>query len=314
MKAIRTLTTCLATVCILLAAASSVAANEIVVLKSSDLTSYNDAIVAFKTNCSAEYREFNMEQDVDKGRSYVARINEIKPDLVLAVGRHAARIARLGVNDEIPVVFAMVLNPQRDDLKTDSMTGISLEIPVRVQLSALKAIVPRAKKIGVIFNPSQMNELVVEARETAKELDLELIASRVDQPEDTPRALRAFASGIDAFWLIPDPTVVTPQAFRAILEFSQKDNVPFFAYNDAFVKAGALLSLGPNPSTIGGQACQMARQIFAGTSPADIPITSPQGLELFLNMRTSEQLGLTSIAANAMSFSAREGVRINVTQ
>ncbi len=297
-----------------LVSVESATANDIVVLKSKSLPAYNDAVVAFKTNCSASYTEFDMDLDVDKGKEFVSKINAMKPALVYAVGKHAARMARFGVDSSIPVVFAMVLNPEREDLKADNVTGISLEIPVEVQLAALKAIVPKAKKVGVIYNPKKMNELVVAARQHATSQGLELIASKVDAPEDTPRALRAFSSGIDAFWLIPDPTVVTPEAFRAILEFSQKDNVPFFAYNEAFVKAGALLSLGPNAASIGGQACQMARRVMGGESAGSVAIAAPQGMELYLNMKTSEQLGLTSIAANAMTFSAREGVKINVTQ
>lgn len=289
-------------------------ADDIVILKSKNLTLYNEAVVSFKTNCSAKYTEYDMDLDEAKGKAFAEEINKTKPTLVFAVGKQAARMARMAVDKSIPVVFAMVVNPEREDLKADNVTGISLEIPVDVQLSALKSIVPKATKIGVIYNPKKMSEMVQAAMEVAEKKGLQIVASKVDSPEDTPRALRAFADGIDAFWLIPDPTVVTPQAFKAILEFSQKSNVPFFAYNDAFVKAGALLSLGPSASSIGAQACQIAKRITGGESPKTMEIAAPKGLELYLNMKTSEQLGLTSIAANAMSFSARQNVKINVTQ
>lgn len=289
-------------------------AADIVVLKSKSLPAYNDSVIAFKTNCGAKYTEYDMDLDEERGKAFIEQINASKPSLVYAVGKQAAKAARANVDKGIPVVFAMVLNPEREDLRTDNMTGISLEIPVDVQLAALKSIVPRAKKVGIIYNPKKMGELVQQANEVAARRGLEIVASKVDAPEDTPRALRAFADGIDAFWLIPDPTVVTPQAFKAVLEFSQKSNVPFFAYNEAFVKAGALLSLGPNATSIGAQACQIAKKVLGGASPKSMEIASPTGMELFLNMKTSEQLGLTSIAANAMSFSAREGVKINVTQ
>lgn len=293
---------------------STAQAADIVVLKSKSLPAYNDSVVAFKTNCGAKYTEYDMDLDEDRGKAFTEQINASKPDLVFVVGKQAAKAARANVDKSIPVIFAMVLNPEREDLKTDNITGISLEIPVDVQLGALKSIVPKAKKVGIIYNPKKMGDLVAQANEVAARRGVEIIASKVDAPEDTPRALRAFADGIDAFWLIPDPTVVTPQAFKAILEFSQKQNVPFFAYNEAFVKAGALLSLGPNATSIGAQACGVAKQVLAGKSPKNIDIAAPTGMELFLNMKTSEQLGLTSIAANAMTFSAREGVKINVTQ
>ncbi len=298
----------------LLAPLSAAHAVDIAILKSKNLPAYNDAVISFKTSCGANFSEFDMDLNEERGKAFIEKLNAQKPAMVYAVGKHAARVARLYLDSSVPVIFAMVLNPEREDLGADNIAGISLEIPVETQLSALKAIVPKAAKVGVIYNPKKSKELLQSAMDAAAKRGLTLVASKVDAPEDTPRALRAFADGIDAFWLIPDPTVVTPQAFRAILEFSQRSNVPFFAYNEAFVKAGALLSLGPNASSIGAQACQMGKRVMAGETPAKLGVAAPEGLELFLNMKTSEQLGLSSIAGNAMTYSASNGVKINVTQ
>jgi len=286
---------------------------EIAIFNSKNLVNYNDAITGFKVHCQAKFSEYNMEENTRRGEQIAEQIQKSKPDLVLAIGIHAALTASRLIRD-IPVVFSMVLNPQKYDLARDNITGVSLEIPVKTQLYTLKSIVPKVSKVGVIYNPKKSKQLIEEAREVAKELDLNLIMAKVDQPRDTPRAFRAFSAGIDAYWLIPDPTVVTREAFQLILNYTYKNNVPFMAFSKSFVDAGALISLAPNYPNIGKQACEIAQTIIQGKKPSDIPVQSPKGLELTFNLNTSKKLGLDIIATQAITFAAREGYKINVTQ
>lgn len=286
---------------------------EIAIFNSKNLANYNDAITGFKVNCSAKFSEYNMEESSARGEKISTLIQNSKPDLVLAVGIHAALTASRRIRD-IPVVFAMVLNPQKYDLAGENITGVSLEIPVKTQLNTLKSIVPKISKVGVIYNPRKSRDLIKEAYKVAEDLELNLVTSKVDQPRDTPRAFRAFSAGIDAYWLIPDPTVVTREAFQMILDYTYKNSIPFMAFSKSFVDAGALVSLAPNYPNVGKQACEIAQQIIQGKKPSSIPVQSPKGLELTFNLNTSKKLGLDFIATQAITFAAREGYKINVTQ
>jgi putative ABC transport system substrate-binding protein len=296
---------------LLLPAASP--AFEIAIFKSKNLAQYNDAVNGFKVNCQAKFDEFDMEENPERGVQIVKMIKDTKPDLIFTVGINAALTATREIKD-IPIVFAMVLNPGNYDLSGKNVTGVALEVPVKTQLYTLKSIHPKVSKVGVIYNPKNTQDLIKEAQKSAKELDLILITAKVDAPQDAPRAFRAFSGGIDAYWMIPDPTVVTQEAFKMILDFTYKNNVPFIAFSKSFVDAGALVSLSPNYASIGQQACQVAQKIMQGGKVAEIPVQSPKGLELTFNINTAKKLGLENIATQAIVFAASEGYKISVSQ
>jgi len=290
-------------------------AADIVIIKSKNQALYNEAITGFKVNCTGhKISEYDMEENEVRGHQITAKAKSDKANLVFAVGSKAAVVAREDIKD-VPVLFSMVLNPESYQLDGGgNVAGISLEVPVRIQLYTLKSIVPKVSKVGVIYNPKKTGNLIAEARKAAEEFGFVLVASKADTKEDLPRALRAFEEGIDAYWMVPDPTVVTSEGFATVLNYTLEKKVPFLAYSKAMVDKGALVSLAPNYASIGSQACSVAEQIVQGAiSPAQVSITPPKGLELTFNIKTAKQIGLENIAANAAIFAASQGYRINVS-
>mgnify|MGYP001147208145 CR=1 FL=1 len=291
-------------------------AADIAIIKAKNQVLYNEAITGFKVNCTGhKIVEYDMEENEERGHQITAKIKADKASLVFAVGAKAAVLAK-GDIKEIPVIFSMVLNPETYGLDGGgNVAGVSLEIPVRIQLYTLKSIVPKVSKVGVIYNPKKTGNLIIEAKKAADEFGFALIASKADTKEDIPRALRAFAEGIDAYWMVPDPTLVTPEGFSIVLNYTFEKKVPFLAYSKAMVDRGALVSLAPNYASIGSQACSVANQIIQGaTTPAQVSIASPKGLELTFNIKTAKQIGVENIATNAVTFAAREGYKISVSE
>jgi len=228
----------------------------IAIIKAKNLVIFNEAITAFRTNCNARFVEYDMEDKDERGEQITKKIAADKPDMVFVLGTKAALVARKNIKD-IPVIFSMVFNPENYDLNADNISGIAMEIPVVVQLRTLKSIVPKISKVGVIYNPKKTNRLIDEAMVLSKELGFTLVTAKVDSKEDVTRALRAFAEGIDAFWMLSDPSVWSKESFETVLQFTIDKRVPFLAYSKAMVQAGALVSLAINYSSIGQQACTM---------------------------------------------------------
>jgi len=61
----------------------------------------------------------------------------------------------------------------------------------------------------------------------------------------------------------------------------------------AYVKAGGLLSYGPNLSDLFRRAAELVDKILRGTKPGDIPVEQPTKFELVVNLTTAQALGLT---------------------
>ncbi|MCL4557757.1 MAG: ABC transporter substrate-binding protein [Deltaproteobacteria bacterium] len=292
----------------------SVFAGNVAIIKTRNLAPYNEAITGFTINCSSiKTREYDMEEDQSRGEEIASQINASKPSAVLAVGNPAAQIAKLYIDKSIPVVFIMVQDPEKIGLRgIDNITGISMNIPVETQLRALKALVPSVTKVGAIYNPKISFNDIKDAMKISNQLGFRLIAVKVDNPGDVSRALRAFAEGIDAYWMLPDRTVM--QAFTTILAYTNERKIPFLAPLKIMVDQGALVSLAANYANIGSQGCGIVGQVIGGTKPSQIPISSPKGLELTVNLTAAKTLGLQSIATNAMTFGASEGYKISVSQ
>lgn len=285
------------------------------ILKSKNIDIYNDTIVGFKTFCNGSFVEFDMDEDYEKAKAHAQEINAAKPNILLVLGTRAAVAAQKFVDKSIPVVFSLVLDPDKAELQgVPNMTGVKMDIPIETQLQTLKAIVPKVEKIGVMYNPKKSQDLVLAAAETAKKLGMQLVASRIEQKEDAVRALTVFAGGIDAFWLIPDPTVANAEVFPKLLQFTIQNRTPFFSFSEAFVKARALFSLSADYAGIGKQTCEVAQTVMAGTAPASIPWQDPKGLKLSVNIKTAEQLGLSEISVNAFSYAAQKSYQIQPVQ
>ncbi len=134
----------LASLCLVAAVwAGPAAASEVVILKSADLTAYNQAVAGFKAAmpASTTFTEYDMQGDMAHGKKIARKIRASDATLLLAVGVKAALLARLEIVD-IPVIFCMVLDPARHDLKAPNMTGISLDVPIERQFRTMRSVLP----------------------------------------------------------------------------------------------------------------------------------------------------------------------------
>src|SRR5919109_4554054 len=89
-----------------------VAAGDVAVIMSARVDAYEEALQGFKR--SLRHRivaEYDMEGNFDRGREILSQIrSRVKPDLIFAVGIWAVQVM-MGEATNIPVVYAMILNP-----------------------------------------------------------------------------------------------------------------------------------------------------------------------------------------------------------
>lgn len=258
------------------------------VVKSRDLAQYNEVLKGFagymeETNASVAISEYGL-----RDKNVLENIKNQKPDLILTLGTPSLKTISESVND-IPIIFSMVFLSGGNSIKGENVTGVSLNIPIRVQLENLKATIPDRTVIGVIYDPDKNENTVGEARQIATELGLILKAFPVKSEKEIPKIKEM---EIDALWLIPDTIFSKPVVVKRILSTSLKNKTPVMGISASYVKAGALLALSCDYEDLGRQSGEIALRILRGEDPVDIPVTAPRETKLYLNLSVAKRLGI----------------------
>lgn len=279
-------------VCYLLSAVP-VVAQAIAVIKSHDIEPFNQALAGFTAACNNRITEHDLRGNSKLAKRIIRGIKQAKPKLVLAIGSLAAQAVQEDVQD-IPVIFVMVPNPHKYGLTGDNIAGISLDIPAATQFTAYKSLVPTIRTFGVIYDPDKTGTMITQAHTAAGQLGLRLLAVPVTSSKEVPAALRTMLGKIDALWMVPDETVVTPESFKFLLVEAFENNLPFLVVSDIFVEVGALAALSPDYTDLGRQGCQLARAIESGQlHTAAVNVFPPAKVNLAINLKTASKIGLT---------------------
>ena len=273
----------------------------IVVVKTQDIEAYNLALDGFKETLSGKGTEFWMAGEIGGAKrlsySVIDSIKAKSPALILALGSAATTAVQKEFPD-IPVVFSMVLNPVASGFvksthsSGNNLTGASLDIPVETQFRELLSVLPRVKRIGVIYNLEENREIINEASLIAKGMGLELVTAVVSSEKAVPDALDDLIKKVDALWSVSDNIVFTPQSIQYILLATLRNQIPFMGISPSYVKAGALMALSCDYKDVGRQAGEVASRVIAGEQPNNIPVTVPRKVYLSLNSIVAEQIGI----------------------
>ena len=294
----------LALCCLLVVLAPDPAgAAEVAILRSADLAAYNQAVAGFKATMpsSTTFIEYDMQGDMARGRKLARKIRASDAVLLLAVGVKAALVAKLEIVD-IPVIFCMVLDPAKHDLKAPNMTGIRLDVPIERQFKTMRSVLPPVKRIGVLYDPEKTGDLVQRARLMAKAMGFELIEREVRTEKDVPTALRAIIPQIQALWLVPDSTVLTEDSLKFVMGTTLDSNVPVVGFSSELVRNGALVGLSVRYEDVGWQAGLLARKVLSEQGGSFTSTFPPERLRLALNLKTARFLGIvipSEVVSNA---------------
>ncbi len=219
---------------------------------------------------------------------------------VIMAGSPPAALAAKRATQTIPIVFTSGADPVRIGLVSSfnrpggNVTGFHIQFSQLVgkRLSLLHAMVPRATRIAVPVNPAHPSDAeatVRNATEAARALGLDIQvfnARTIGEIDAAFAALVLWRAG--AVLVGPDPFFTSRRAQIATL--AARHVLPFSYSN---VKAGALMSYGPDNSDMYRRAGGYVGRILKGEKPADMPVQQPTKFELVVNLKTAKAMGIT---------------------
>jgi putative tryptophan/tyrosine transport system substrate-binding protein len=271
-------------------------AEEIAILNSADIQAYSETISAFTSALPSSLhitREYNLQGDMEKGRTFARRIRTSNAKVVLAVGLKAALAAKLEIPD-IPIIFCLVFDPEKYGLPTANMVGLSLTVPFRQHLQTLHALAPKVSRLGVLFDPKKTHNMHSKLLRDAKALGIKIFSEEVHREQDVASALHALKDRIDALWLLPDSTVLTENTLDFLMSTTLEANIPLVGFSAALVRSGAVVGAYFRYADIGKQAAKISQQLVEQPSSSlRKTLITPDRVHQSINQKSARYLSFS---------------------
>ncbi len=191
-----------------------------------------------------------------------------------------ASLARPGGNITGRSTITAELDPKRLELLREAVPGLasvavlmvvnrdSPDLPTLLE-RAFAGVEAAGRKAGVRVHPVPLRD-----------------ASALDAALSQIRSLRP--GGLIVF----DQAVVLRESER-ILDFALRERLPAIFQASVWVRAGGLMSYGPNTTDEMRRITAYVDKIIKGAKPGDLPVEQPTQIELVINLKTARALGLT---------------------
>lgn len=215
-----------------------------------------------------------------------------KKDVIVAISTPSAQAA-LNATKQIPIVYTAVTDPKIAGLSGKNITGTTDMSPLEEQLNLLKNLLPKAKKVGFLYNPSEQNSvsLLKQFAILAKERQLQVIEKGVNTVNDMNLALNSLLGQVDVLYIPTDNLVTSSESL--LIQQANRKNVPVIASVESSVKKGALATVSIDYEKLGYQTGERILEILKGKSPNQIKVEGLRETTLVINERIAKKYGIS---------------------
>ena len=252
----------------------------------------------------------NAQADMGIAQQIAAQFSGKRVDMMVGIATPMAQACYNAAAGDMPTIFTAVTDPvaagfaDTNGVALGDVTGTSDALPIKAQLETIRAMLPTATKIGILYTTSEVNSIsaIAEYKALAPEYGFEIVESGVSTVADIPLALDALLGKVDCLSNLTDNTVVS--ALALMLDKAYAAGKPVFGSEIEQVKLGCVASEGLDYIALGRQTGLMAAKVLMGEAQAsEIPyeiITAPS---LYINSDALATFGITlpeELAARAI--------------
>jgi putative ABC transport system substrate-binding protein len=193
-----------------------------------------------------------------------------------------------------PVALGLVARLNRPGGNLTGTSIISVEL-IAKRLELLAELLPTAKSVALLVNPSNAAVTEAETKEmriATSALGLRMVVLNASTPNEIEAAfVTTFPEHAGALVVSGDPFLNSQRDQLASL--AARHAVPaIYPYREPTM-AGGLMSYGPDIPAIARLLGVYAGRILKGEKPADLPVQQAVKIELVINLKTAQALGLT---------------------
>ena len=222
-----------------------------------------------------------------------------KVDMICAIATPAAQAAFNASEDKgIPVIYTAVSDPigaqlaGEDKTSGKNVTGTSDELPLEKQVEMIRAFLPEAKTIGILYSTSEVNSesQIALLKPIAEKHGFTLETVGINSQADIPMAVDNLLTKVDCINNLTDNTVVS--SLSVILEKATAKGIPVFGSEIEQVKLGCVASESIDYVKLGIQTGKMAARVLDGEDITTMPFEVVQDFEPVINSEKLAELGI----------------------
>ncbi|MDY7577685.1 ABC transporter substrate-binding protein [Herbaspirillum sp. RTI4] len=220
------------------------------------------------------------------------------PDVIVAIATPSAQ-PLVAATKTIPIVFSGIADPIAAQLVKNwapsgtNVTGMSHMMDLTRQIEIIKKVLPHVKRIGIVYNPGEVNSVVVvkNIKLLLEKEGITLVEAAAPRSVDVSSAARSLVGKVDLIYSTTDNNVVA--TYEALVKVCNDAKIPLVASDTDSVRRGAIAALGVNFYDLGRQTGKMVGRILRGEKPGDIAPAKSDNLDLFVNTAAAHKQGLT---------------------
>jgi putative ABC transport system substrate-binding protein len=237
----------------------------------------------------------------DQLKAHARELALMQLDLVVA-GTGLVASALLQEATTVPIVFVTSINPVATGFVTalqrpgGNLTGFTNNIPSMggKWLELLKQVAPNITRVAIMFNPDtapfSASHFIPTVEAAAASVAVQASVTPVRGPTEIESALAGLGPA-QGLVIIPDTTMLRHRAL--IIEHAARFKVPAIYPARYFAMEGGLMSCGADVLDLYRRTPSYVDRILRGSKPADLPVQAPSKVDLVINLRAAEALGLS---------------------
>jgi putative ABC transport system substrate-binding protein len=238
---------------------------------------------------------------IDRLPASAEELVRINPSVILAAASGPA-VAAKKATATIPIVTPALADAVHlgliasDARPGGNVTGISpyvAGLPAK-QMELARDVVPGASRIGVLANlsdpkaPPQWEELEAAGRK----LGLNVGVADANAPDELDGTVQALAERRIEVMIVLQTSMLLSERRRIAALVAAARLPAIYGYRE-HVDDGGLISYGVDLRACFSRGAYYVHKILTGVAPGDLPVEFPTKLELVINLKTAQALGIT---------------------
>lgn len=294
------------------AAAQGATRPDIVVIRPSAAPPHDVVFDAITEGISSERERIDVAEivieDATTPSSLAGQLARAHPDAVITLGRKANDLYAASRSSAPQIVGGLDVPPGKSAKKS----GVALSADPAFILGRLKAILPKAQRLIVVYDPAHDQWLIERAKKVAGSFDLSVDAYRATTIAEASthywNIIRYANPDTDVLWLVGNPALIGESNLPRIIEESWRRSFPVVSNSLDHVRSGVLLATYPDLTEMGRQLAIQAAEV--AEAPDTVREIEPLAAVRFaVNERIAGHLGLDLTEQDKRSFDLVLGER-----